>query len=388
MVEWKKLGDIMQIVRGASPRPIKNYITSNINGVNWIKIGDVAPGAKYVTRCNEKITKEGADKSRYLHAGDFILSNSMSFGRPYILKIDGCIHDGWIAMSDYAKSVSSGYLYEILNSNSVQDYWKMKANNGGAMTNLNSDIVRDTIIPIPSLSEQQRIVGILDTFIASIDNLKEQIAQRRKQYEYYRDQLLDLEGKPGVEMKTLGEVFDTRNGYTPSTSNEQFWEGGTIPWFKMEDIRDNGRILYDSYLHITPMAVKGKGLFKANSIILATSATIGEHALILVDYLCNQRFTNFFPKEKYTQSIEMKYVYYYMFIIDEWCKQHVNQGGFASVDMAGLYNMSFPIPSFQEQQRIVSILDTFEASIQNLEAQLKQREKQYEYYRNKLLTFE
>ena len=186
----------------------------------------------------------------------------------------------------------------------------------------------------------------------------------------------------------LGEVFDTRNGYTPSTSNEQFWVGGTIPWFKMEDIRDNGRILHDSYLHITPTAVKGKGLFKANSIILATSATIGEHALILVDYLCNQRFTNFFPKEKYTQSIEMKYVYYYMFIIDEWCKQHVNQGGFASVEMSGLYNMSFPIPSLQEQQRIVSILDTFEDSIQNLEAQLEQREKQYEYYRNKLLTFE
>lgn len=249
-------------------------------------------------------------------------------------------------------------------------------------------IAKELLIPIPSLSEQSRVVSILDTFTASIENLKRQIAQRRKQYEHYRDQLLDLVGKEGVEMKTLKEAFDTRNGYTPSTSNSLFWKGGTIPWFKMEDIRDNGRILNDSNLHITPNAIKGKGLFKANSVILATSATIGEHALITVDHLCNQRFTNFYPKKDYLAKIDMKFVYYYMFIIDEWCKQHINQGGFASVDMAGLYNLYIPVPSLPEQQRIVSILDTFEASIANLEQQLAQREKQYEYYRNKLLTFE
>ena len=243
-------------------------------------------------------------------------------------------------------------------------------------------------IPIPSLAERNRIVGILDTFTSSIENLKQQIAERRKQYEYYRDQLLDLEGKEGVKMKIVKEVFDTRNGYTPSTNNPEFWDNGTLPWFKMEDIRDNGRILNDSILHITPKAIKGKGLFKANSIILATSATIGEHALITVDHLSNQRFTNFYPNKKMEDRINNKYVYYYMFKIDEWCKQHVNQGGFASVDMSGLYGLSFPIPTLEEQSRIVSILDTFDASIQNLKAQLKEREKQYEYYRNKLLTFE
>ena len=108
----------------------------------------------------------------------------MSFGRPYILKIDGCIHDGWIAMSDYEKTVISGYLYEVLNSNFVQDYWKQKANNGGAMSNLNSDIVRETEIPVPTISEQARIVGVLDTFTSSIENLNLQIAERRKQYEW------------------------------------------------------------------------------------------------------------------------------------------------------------------------------------------------------------
>ena len=119
-----------------------------------------------------------------------------------------------------------------------------------------------------------------------------------------------------MEWKELKEVFDTRNGYTPSTSNETFWEGGTIPWFKMEDIRDKGSILNDSYLHITDKAIKGKGLFKANSLLLATSATIGEHALIEVEHLSNQRFTNFYPKKGYENRINMRYAYYYMFIID------------------------------------------------------------------------
>ena len=191
-----------------------------------------------------------------------------------------------------------------------------------------------------------------------------------------------------VEWKELKEVFDTRNGYTPSTSNEAFWEGGYIPWFKMEDIRDNGNILYDSYLHITDKAIKGKGLFKANSILLATSATIGEHALIEVEHLSNQRFTNFYPKKEYEQFINMRYAYYYMFIIDEWCKQHVNQGGFASVDTGGLYKLSFPIPSLEEQARIVGILDTFTSAIDNLKEQIAQRRKQYEYYRDQLLDLE
>ena len=192
-VEMKTLGDIMQIVRGASPRPIKNFITTREDGVNWIKIGDVAPGAKYITCCNEKITKDGAEKSRFLHVGDFILSNSMSFGRPYILKIDGCIHDGWIAMSDFGKYVLPDFLYEYLNSDVVQKYWIMKANNGGAMTNLNSDIVKETPIRIPSFLEQQRIVSILDTFEASIRNLEQQLALREKQYEYYRNKLLTFD---------------------------------------------------------------------------------------------------------------------------------------------------------------------------------------------------
>lgn len=196
--EWKTLGEIMTISRGASPRPIKNYITTDEQGINWIKIGDVAPNAKYITKSKEKITTEGAKHSRYLRKGDFILSNSMSFGRPYILSIDGCIHDGWISMSGFGDFVDSNYLYQILNSYIVQSYWKSKANNGGAMTNLNSEIVSNTIIPIPIFQRQQEIVSILDTFESLISNIKQELDARKKQYEYYREQLLTFRPSPAL----------------------------------------------------------------------------------------------------------------------------------------------------------------------------------------------
>ncbi len=191
-----------------------------------------------------------------------------------------------------------------------------------------------------------------------------------------------------VEWIKIKNLFDTRNGYTPSTNVDSFWEDGSIPWFKMDDIRDNGSVLGDSKLHVTEKAIKGKGLFKANSIILATSATIGEHALITVAHLCNQRFTNLYPNKNFEDKVSMKYIYYYMFLVDEWCKQHTHQGGFASVDMEGLYKLPIPIPSLSEQTRIVGILDTFTASIENLKQQIAERRKQYEYYRDQLLDLE
>ena len=159
----------------------------------------------------------------------------------------------------------------------------------------------------------------------------------------------------------------------------------------MEDIRANGRILYDSALHITPQAVKRNGLFKANSIILATSATVGEHALLLQDSLTNQRFTNFEIKDNLKEQLLPKFVFYYFFLIDEWCKQHLVIGNFPSVDVQQLINLPFPIPPLRVQARIVEILDKFtqlEAELEKeLEAELEARKKQYAYYRDQLLNF-
>ena len=182
-----------------------------------------------------------------------------------------------------------------------------------------------------------------------------------------------------------------RNGYTPSKANNDFWTNGTIPWFRMEDIRQNGRILADSIQHITPQAVKGK-LFPAGSIIMATTATIGEHALLIADSLANQRFT-FFTKNvnRSLPELDMKYAFYYFFIIGGWCTQNTQVSSFPSVDMGKLKNYEMPIPPLEEQARIVAILDKFDALTTDittgLPAEIAARQKQYEYYRDKLLTF-
>ena len=190
----------------------------------------------------------------------------------------------------------------------------------------------------------------------------------------------------GAEVKwmPLGEVFETRNGYTPSKANNDFWTNGDIPWFRMEDIRDSGRLLNDSIQHITPQAIKGKGLFRAKSIIMATTATIGEHALLLVDALANQRFTNFQIRKSLSEQISPMFAFYYFFVLGEWCKSNVNTSSFPSVDMTRLMKQLFPIPPLAVQEEIVRILGKFTT----LEAELDCRKRQYEYYRNQLLSFD
>lgn len=194
-----------------------------------------------------------------------------------------------------------------------------------------------------------------------------------------------------VEWRALGEIFNLKNGYTPSKTNSKYWTDGTIPWFRMEDIRKNGRILCQSIQYVNEGAVKGNQVFPANSIIIATSATIGEHALITVPYLSNQRFTNLSLKHEFVNKFLMKFLFYYGFILDEWCKNNVSVGNFASVDMIGFKKISIPIPPLKVQKEIVRILDTFtELTIEliaELTAELRSRKKQYSYYRDKLLTF-
>ena len=190
----------------------------------------------------------------------------------------------------------------------------------------------------------------------------------------------------GVEYKELAEIFNTRNGYTPSKSNSDYWINGNIPWFRMEDIRENGNILYDSIQKVTESAVKGK-LFPAYSIIIATSATIGEHALITVESLANQRFTYLMLKDEYKTKYDIKFLYYYCYKLDEWCLSHLNQGSFPSVDMSQFPHFKIPVPPLEVQAEIVRILDNFTDLTAELTAELTARKKQYEYYRDELLSF-
>lgn len=264
---------------------------------------------------------------------------------------------------------------------------------GSGVPHVHGSSIEKFEIPLPPIEVQTEIVRILDKFTSLEAELEAELDCRKRQYEYYRDKLLSFDNVGGqeVEWMKMNEVFDMRNGYTPSKAKAEYWEGGTIPWFRMEDIRENGRILSDSIQHITMEGVKKGNLFPANSFILATTATIGEHALLIADSLANQRFTNLTVCKSLSDRLLVKFVFHYMFIVDEWCKKNINVSGFASVDMNKFKKLEFPIPSLEEQHRIVSILDRFESlttSLQSgLPAEIAARRQQYEHYRDKLLTF-
>ncbi|AYG00027.1 restriction endonuclease subunit S [Lactococcus allomyrinae] len=199
-------------------------------------------------------------------------------------------------------------------------------------------------------------------------------------------QLLNLIQGADVEWKTVQEVFMLKNGYTPSKSKPEYWENGDVPWFRMEDIRINGHILSDAIQTCHHRGIKGQ-LFPAGSIIMATTATIGEHAMITVDYMSNQQFTNFTIKEEYRELLDDKFVFYYFYVLDDIAKNNLNQSSMPSVQMDALKKADFPIPPLSTQQKIVEILDKMTDYVTELTAELTLRQKQYSFYRDKLLTF-
>lgn len=393
-----------KIIKTPSISPIMGRIDTLVNelcldGVEMVRLGEIASLlrgkviSKSYVRDNEG--EYPVYSSQTANDGEFGRINTYMFDGDYLTWTTDGIYAGTIfrrrgkfsitnicgLIDITTDKISIDFLYYWLSITTTK-YVNRAIDNPKLMSN----VVELIEVPLPPLSIQQKIVSVLDSFTTLIDKMKQEVEKRKKQMEYYREKLLTFEDGE-CEWKPIKKIFETRNGYTPSTNNNEFWINGTLPWFKMEDIREKGRILSDSAHHITPQAIKGKGLFKSNSIILATSATIGEHALVTVEHLSNQRFTNFYPKQDYKSLLDMRFVYYYFYLIDEWCKEHTIQGSFAGVNMTELYNYLFPIPSLSKQSEIVSTLDKFESYITKLEKMIVLRQKQYEYYREKLLTF-
>jgi type I restriction enzyme S subunit len=195
--DWKivNMGDVFTIERGGSPRPIEEYITDKSNGINWIKIGDTKGITKYIKNTKEKIKPDGLKKSRMVFENDFILSNSMSFGRPYIMKTTGCIHDGWLVIRKN-ETINNDYLYLVLTSNQVYIQFCNLAK-GSTVKNLNIEAVKKVIIPLPPLQTQQAIVSKIEELFSALDKGIEDLKTAQQQLKTYRQSVLKwaFEGK-------------------------------------------------------------------------------------------------------------------------------------------------------------------------------------------------
>ena len=188
---WIRLQEIADIARGGSPRPIEDYLTNDESGINWIKIGDTKPGSKYIVSAKEKIKAEGKNHSRYVQAGDFLLTNSMSFGRPYILKIDGCIHDGWLVFANIKNCLLQDYLYHALSSKYIYDSFSLVAA-GSTVKNLKSDTVKQVLFPLPPIDEQKRILEEIERIIEIIEKLDDDKMELSQAIIQTKSKILDL----------------------------------------------------------------------------------------------------------------------------------------------------------------------------------------------------
>ena len=361
MVEWKKLGEVCtDVIVPMRDRP------KIFNGsIPWCRIEDIE-GMYFNKSLSGLMVSDDIIKKMNLKVfptGTVICSCSATLGVCAINTQPLITNQTFIGLV-CSQKVSNRYIFYYMSTRKKE---LLSLSTTGTIPYVSREKFENMQIPIPSLSEQTRIVGILDTFTSAIDNLKEQIAQRRKQYEYYRDLLLDLEGKPGVEMKTLGEVCKLERGVRVVKKDLQ--EQGAIPVFQNS---------------LTPLGFYEKSNYPEHTTFVICAGAAGEVGYSEIAFWAADDCTCIICPS----SICSKYVYNYLMVKQHLLKAQVRKASVPRLSKDVIGKLQLPIPSLHEQQRIVSILDTFEASIQNLEEQLKLREKQYEYYRNKLLTFE
>lgn len=380
--EVKEFGNYSTIVRGGSPRPIQDFITTNSSGINWIKIGDVKPNDKYIVKTEEKIIPAGKSRSREVNPGDFILSNSMSFGRPYILKINGCIHDGWLAIQNYHETFDVDYLYYLLGSDEVfKQYISMAA--GSSVQNLNKQKVSKLLVALPpTLVEQQKIAKALSDVDNVISTLEKLITKKKNLKQGTMQQLLTgkkrLPGfaKSGKFKQTeIGEIPEDWEVKSLSSIGEvkmckrvlkyQTSETGDIPFYKIGTFGKEP----DSYIsrELFNFLKNNYSYPKKGDILISAAGTIGRTVVF-------DGKDSFFQDSNIIwlendESVILNIFLSYLFKVIKW---QTEDGGIVS----RLYNNNFrvtqiPIPSKPEQTAIANVLSSMDKEIEALEAKLR-----------------
>jgi restriction endonuclease S subunit len=361
-MKWpiKKLGDVLQISRGGSPRPIENYITEDVDGLNWIKIGDVEVGAKYITQTKEKIRKEGLNKTRKVYAGDFLLSNSMSFGRPYITKIDGCIHDGWLTLKDEFKIFDTDFLYHVLSSNAVKEQFQKYAS-GAVVKNLNVDAVSKVVISIPPLEEQKRIAALLDTADNILQLRETSIAKLDKLAQSLFDEMF---GKQVKKIK-LKDTCSFVSGGTPSKDEPIYWNGD-VAWISSADIEIDQ--IKNIRHFVTEHAIKNSAtnIVPPLSVLVVTRTGVGKVIVTDREICFSQDITGLLLKKEFTPefiatSIRSKQ--------NEIVKQ-ARGATIKGVTRDVIANIDVPDVTFLEQQRFSERIQTINAQKKYFESNL------------------
>jgi type I restriction enzyme M protein len=367
--KWEvfKLNQLVSIVRGASPRPIREFNTTDVNGVNWIKIGDVKPDSKYITETKEKVTLEGANKSRFVKKGDFILSNSMSFGRPYIMNIEGCIHDGWLLLSDFSKNLNKDYLYYMLSDKIVQEQFKTAASGGTSVDNLNIDKVAYTQIPLPPLDIQQKIVSEIEVLEAKEKKAKEEV-EKLKVGIYST-----LNKYPKGSISEICKISDKKENPQNNLEKEYVYLG-------LEHIESNtGKVFINKELGLNILSTKNK--FDEGDVLYGKLRPY-------LNKVAEPNFSGICSTDILVLKTSVPKILKYLLLSEDLVNQTSVLMKGVSLPRIGVndfLNQKIPLPSLSEQQKIVSEIEKIEAKINTLETEIAAIPKEKEAVLKKYL---
>ena len=345
LLKWPlvKIDELCVVERGASPRPIRDFVTESSDGVNWIKIGDAQVGSKFIFETAEKITREGAERSRWVKPGDFILSNSMSYGRPYIMATDGCIHDGWLLLSEKSSRLDKDFLYHILGSDQIFAQFE-RAATGGVVNNLNSSLVRNVEIPLPPLEVQREIVAEIEGYQRVIDGARAVI-------DNYRPQIVV---DPEWPMVAIAELTKPEYGFTEKAEDQ-----GDTRFIRITDISEDGMLRSEEPKFITLTSEAQESVLEKGDILVArTGATYGktmifeeDYPAVFASYLIRLRF----PLERVDPC------YYWAFAQSDayWnqAKALMTGGGQPQFNGNAIKQIKFPLPSLETQQALVAEIE-------------------------------
>ena len=372
--DYKKIGDVCIVERGGSPRPIENFITDTSDGINWIKIGDT-DDSMYITKTAQKIRPEGMKKSRYVQPGDFLLSNSMSFGRPYILKIDGCIHDGWLVLRDKENLFDKRFLYYYLSAETT--YMKFKGMAvGGVVNNLNSEMVRKVTVPVPTKTEQSVIADRLDTVNTIISSRQQQLAKldelvKARFVEMFGDPLSSDKGWPRVAITDVCDAI--YGGGTPSKSCPEYFNG-RIPWVTPKDMKT--LVITDSVDHITEEAIANSSanLVPPNSVLMVIRSGILKHTLPVainsVSVTINQDMKAFVPN----QTVTAEFLLHFFKAIEADILSGVRAVTADNIDFKAFQKRKIVVPPLELQNQFTIFIKQVDKSRLYIQKSLEQME--------------
>lgn len=397
---WCRLDEVADVARGGSPRPIKQYLTDSPDGVNWIKIGDTTEGSKYIEKTVEKIIPEGVRHSRMVKEGDFLLTNSMSFGKPFILKTNGCIHDGWLVISPFEGSFDKDYLYYLLSSGFAYDQFSDKAS-GAVVSNLNKDKVAESLFPLPPFEEQKKIVCQIESIMNFIDRMENNLEDVSTLVDRCKSRILNLaiHGKlvqqdandePASELlkrinpKAIAScdnphytdlprgwvILKGKDLFKPMKSTKP--SGETFKYIDIDSINNKNGVVTapkilkssDAPSRATRFTVKGDIVFSMVRPYLRNIAIVPENGCIASTgfYVCSPNGV-----------MSSDYCYYLMTsnYVVEGLNKYMKGDNSPSINNNHINEWLFPVPPLKEQLRIVSKLQDILSPLDSIMSSLQ-----------------